>query len=47
MLETMEHSTLVLKEWDRLMQMVGKSDPEAILIDGKSLDLAAVVAVAR
>jgi hypothetical protein len=43
----MAHSTLVLKEWDRLLRIVGRSVPEEIVIDGKSLDLATIVAVAR
>ena len=43
----MGHSTLVLKEWDRLMQVAGQGDLEEVVIGGKSLDLAAIVAVAR
>ena len=45
----MTHSALVLKEWDRLMRIVGRHDDpqDIVIIDGKSLDLAAVVAVAK
>lgn len=43
----MAHSILVLTEWDRLMQIVGRGDSEAVVVDGNSLDLATVVAVAR
>lgn len=43
----MAHSTLVLKEWDRLMRIARHEDTLLIIIDGKSLDLATIVAVAR
>lgn len=47
MVENMGHSTLVLQQWDRLMQIFEQGDSEDVIIDGKSLDLAAIVAVAR
>jgi hypothetical protein len=40
------HSTLALREWDNLISMVGQH-AEGTAIDGVSLDLAIVVAVAR
>jgi hypothetical protein len=43
----MAHSTLVLKEWDRLLQIIGQGDSEELVVDGKSLDLATIIAVAR
>jgi hypothetical protein len=43
----MAHSTLVLEEWDRLMRIVREHDESIVVVDGKSLDLAAVVAVAK
>jgi hypothetical protein len=43
----MAHSTLVLATWDQLVKIVGKGDSYEIVVDGKSLDLATVVAVAR
>lgn len=43
----MAHSNLVLRDWDRLMRIAGRGDSPEIVVDGKSLDLAAVVAVAR
>ncbi len=44
----MAHSTLVLEEWDRLMQFAGQDhSQEVVVVDGKSLDLAKIVAVAR
>jgi hypothetical protein len=45
----MAHSTLVLEEWDRLMRIARQEGPQdvVVVIDGKSLDLATIVAVAR
>lgn len=43
----MAHSTLVLESWVRLVEILGKGHSEEVVIDGKSLDLAVVVAVAR
>ena len=45
----MAHTALVLKEWDRLMRIVGRDDhsQDTVVVDGKSLDLATVVAVAK
>jgi hypothetical protein len=47
----MAHSRLVLESWDRLMQILGRGQDqghgEEVVVDGKSLDLASVVAVAR
>jgi hypothetical protein len=43
----MAHSALVLQGWDRLMQIVRGGDLYHVVVDGRSLDLAAVVAVAR
>jgi hypothetical protein len=40
------HSTLVLREWDNLISMVGQH-AKGTTIDGVSLDLATIVAVAR
>jgi hypothetical protein len=41
------HSTLVLAEWDKLIQIASHTGGPGIVVNGKSLDLAAVVAVAR
>lgn len=49
----MAHSSLVLAEWDRLMRLVENEngrrgdDDVLVVVDGKSIDLATVVAVAR
>ena len=45
----MAHSALVLDEWDCLMSIVRQWDESkgTVVVDGKSLDLAAVVAVAK
>jgi hypothetical protein len=43
----MAHGTLVLESWVRLVQILEAGEGEVVVVNGKSLDLAAVVAVAR
>ena len=44
----MAHSALVLEEWDRLMKIVREDgESKGVVVDGRSLDLATVVAVAK
>lgn len=40
------HSSLVLSEWDKLLSLLG-TQPDIVSIDGKTLELSEVVAVAR
>lgn len=44
----MAHSALVLEEWDRMMKVLREDGgSKGVVVDGKSLDLATVVAVAK
>ena len=43
----MEHSLAVLSEWEKLIRILEDPQTNEAAIDGKSLDLATVVSIAR
>lgn len=45
--DIMKHSVLVLEEWDHLVRIADQDAEQEIVVDGRSLSLAGVVAVAR
>lgn len=46
--ESLDHSQLVLSRWDKLFGLINNEcGGKTVLVDGETLDIASVVAVAR